>query len=340
MTAYGGPDRILIERTPLHAKHLDLIGDVYPDAHVVHLIRDGRDVATSLVKQPWGPDSLEAAAAEWVETVGTARQSQPRLYHEVRHEDLRRDVAGELGRLFDSLGLSVSDQLLDRVRAVAPEPINRTPGNPSPGASNWQRQLTSQQVADVEGVAGPLLRELGYSTGEGRRNGTNRESSSASDGGPPRSGRWRRVRKGPVAKGGPADGSVAGEQIQYVIDQMLSRLESRDAVGLASLLSPIVDVRLHDTGRTMNGAAGVAEVATALIDAMAPSGKQVRGDVYPGSPSFTVVWSHDSDAGRDHRVFVVTVDRSGLIERLDCYQMFQNQDLVNAKGHRFDLTQS
>src|SRR5215212_5800458 len=43
--------RYLAERTPLHVLHLDLIGSIYPDASYVHIIRDGRDVARSLVSQ-------------------------------------------------------------------------------------------------------------------------------------------------------------------------------------------------------------------------------------------------------------------------------------------------
>jgi hypothetical protein len=37
----------LAERTPLHALHTGLIGDIYPDGRIVHIIRDGRAVATA-----------------------------------------------------------------------------------------------------------------------------------------------------------------------------------------------------------------------------------------------------------------------------------------------------
>ena len=42
------------ERTPWHVYHLPLIAEVYPDASFVHIIRDGRDAARSIVAQPWG----------------------------------------------------------------------------------------------------------------------------------------------------------------------------------------------------------------------------------------------------------------------------------------------
>src|SRR5947208_2188830 len=56
----------LVERTPLHVLHLDLISGIYPDAQVVHIIRDGRDVALSVAAQNWGPSGIKDAAAEWL----------------------------------------------------------------------------------------------------------------------------------------------------------------------------------------------------------------------------------------------------------------------------------
>ena len=47
---------------------------------------------------------------------------------------------------------------------VEPEPLARAFAE-APGRSvgRWQADLDESQVADVEGEAGPLLRELGYS---------------------------------------------------------------------------------------------------------------------------------------------------------------------------------
>ena len=61
------------ERTPVHAFHLQLIAEIYPDARVVHIIRDGRDVARSIDGRPWGPDTIGGAAAVWRSAVLAAR---------------------------------------------------------------------------------------------------------------------------------------------------------------------------------------------------------------------------------------------------------------------------
>lgn len=49
-------------RTIAGAPHL---AAMFPQARFIHMVRDGRDVACSLVSLPWGPDSLMAGIARW-----------------------------------------------------------------------------------------------------------------------------------------------------------------------------------------------------------------------------------------------------------------------------------
>jgi glycosyltransferase involved in cell wall biosynthesis len=45
--------RIVGDKSPLHTDHVDEIFELYPDAKVVHVVRDGRDVAVSLMHHFW-----------------------------------------------------------------------------------------------------------------------------------------------------------------------------------------------------------------------------------------------------------------------------------------------
>src|SRR4051794_4246873 len=81
--------RHLAERTPVHVLHLDLLAELYPDAQVVHIIRDGRDVARSVLTKRWGPATMEEAATEWDTSVRSGRDTEfPGTYLEVLYEDL------------------------------------------------------------------------------------------------------------------------------------------------------------------------------------------------------------------------------------------------------------
>lgn len=45
---------------------------LFPDCRVVHVVRDGRDVACSLVSLPWGPDSVGMAVTAWQRMIRAA----------------------------------------------------------------------------------------------------------------------------------------------------------------------------------------------------------------------------------------------------------------------------
>src|SRR4051794_25457280 len=100
----------VVERSPLHALHASLIAELYPDAGIVHVIRDGRDVALSMVRRTWwGPDSIADAAGEWSDCLRNGRQaSGVERYVEVRYEDLLSDPTPAIERVFGTLGLERS----------------------------------------------------------------------------------------------------------------------------------------------------------------------------------------------------------------------------------------
>ncbi len=46
-------DLRLVEKTPRHCYIMPFLAQAFPDCQFIHIIRDGRDVALSLIKQPW-----------------------------------------------------------------------------------------------------------------------------------------------------------------------------------------------------------------------------------------------------------------------------------------------
>ncbi|MGV8908970.1 MAG: sulfotransferase family protein [Propionicimonas sp.] len=94
------------DKTPLYALSLDFITRVFPDCQVVHVIRDGRDVAVSHRKR-FGYRSSIKSAVKWPRYIAAARDVGRRLppgrYHELRYEDLVTDAEKTLRVLFDFL---------------------------------------------------------------------------------------------------------------------------------------------------------------------------------------------------------------------------------------------
>lgn len=155
------------DKTPENVRRFSFARRHFPRAWLVHVIRDGRDVACSLRRQPWmksrhreASDAVARCAAYWVDrvTVGRAMRSDPR-YVKIRYEDLVADPAAALRRLLEFLGLDWSDRLLHAERATD-DPAAGPAFTTSVG--RWRRDLTEREIETIDGIAGPLLAELGY----------------------------------------------------------------------------------------------------------------------------------------------------------------------------------
>ena len=163
--------------TPDHLLYLDRIKETIPDALVLHVIRDGRDVALSMAKQAWirplswgKTENLQAAALYWDWIVNKGRESGEELgadYTEVRFEDL----IGNPKTTLAALSLFLEHELdYDRIQRVGigsvsePNSSFRTElqaGNFSPVA-RWKSALSSDELAVLEALVGDTLERLGY----------------------------------------------------------------------------------------------------------------------------------------------------------------------------------
>jgi hypothetical protein len=95
------------DKTPLYAVELDYIFELFPDAQVIHVIRDGRDVVASH-RDTFGYWSAVKATVKWKRYIDFARSVGKSCgegqYCEVRYEDLVRNTEAVLRRLLAFLG--------------------------------------------------------------------------------------------------------------------------------------------------------------------------------------------------------------------------------------------
>jgi hypothetical protein len=170
-----------VEQTPETSFVLAAALRAYPGARAVHIVRDGRDVVCSLLERGWlgtereGADDAGLAygahARFWVEPERaeefgaaseanraawawrryvTAARAVPDRTLELRYEDLvtnPKEVATNLAAYLD-----LEEEPLSKSLSSA---FDRSVGR-------WQRDLTPEQLRDVEEEAGALLRDLGY----------------------------------------------------------------------------------------------------------------------------------------------------------------------------------
>ncbi len=123
------------EKTPRNVRHLAWIAERFPEARLVHVIRDGRDVVCSAREHPdrhwvngrwvWvhHPRPIERYAHDWVrDTEHGLRFRGYSRYHELRYEDLVGRPEETLRTLCDFVGVTFNPKLL------AADPDARTPG--------------------------------------------------------------------------------------------------------------------------------------------------------------------------------------------------------------------
>lgn len=306
------PAAFLVERTPVHAFHLDLIGRIYPDAAVVHVLRDGRDVARSLVRQPWGPSDLRTAAVAWRQAVLAAQTAGHPRYLEVRYEDL----FGQPGRvleLFASIG--IPPPRLEQVEAELGRIENVDPTDPRPAVGKWRSSYTAEELKVFNEVAGDLLAELGYETSEApprppERAAAGDPGNGAGDG----DSGWRvhDIHGDPT---GPLDAA------QELFERLLGALRRRDAAALAGLLAPAPRLRAHDYPGYPVELDGLDALMELLRADTALDGVQVRGDIVPSFPIFSAVLAFRTRVGRvEHRV-VYAVLSGGRVRGLVLYRL-------------------
>lgn len=167
------------ECTPEHLLHLPRIKETIPEALIIHIIRDGRDVALSnakvgYVRRGWWDHTPNVLACglywEWI--VRKGRTDGSKLgpdYMEVHFEDLILDPRTVLARV----SAFIDEELdYDRIKAVGigsvSEP-NTSFWEDAEGEFNpvgrWKKGFTPELLATFEGLVGGLLQEVGYELG-------------------------------------------------------------------------------------------------------------------------------------------------------------------------------
>jgi hypothetical protein len=169
-----------VEQTPETIFVLDAALLAYPQATAVHIIRDGRDVVCSLLEKGWlsaertGHDDafrafgskarfwveperadefeqasdVTRAAWAWRRYVSAARE-RPRTL-EIRYQTLVQEPEATAGAIAEHLGADRQS-----IESGLGKAYDRAIGR-------YKKDLSPEQLAEVEREAGPLLRELGF----------------------------------------------------------------------------------------------------------------------------------------------------------------------------------
>lgn len=172
------------EKTPHNVLCMVPLGEILPNARFLHVVRDGRDVACSLVRMDWGDpltkrkvpyvENIASAARYWRDVVTAARkQAQAPVLAgrvlEVRYEDLVLHTEATLRRILQFLDEPWDESVLSyytRDRSCEPAEASTSQAQQPVTARSigrWRTDnMTPADRAAFQVHAGVLLQQLGY----------------------------------------------------------------------------------------------------------------------------------------------------------------------------------
>ena len=142
----------------IHYK-FDLIKYLWPNALYIYLLRDGRDVARSIIQMGWA-GNMWTASRSWVEAESLWDSVKKKLkmeqWIEVRYEDLILDTDRVLQDICRFIGVKFSDRMYEYVeKSTYSKPDSKL-------IYQWKRKLTIQQIQLAEARMAEILLKRQY----------------------------------------------------------------------------------------------------------------------------------------------------------------------------------
>ena len=162
------------EKTPHHINYIDPLLESFPDAKIIHIVRDPRDACASVIRARFGPKNAYAAAVEWsaylekIERID-ARHPETKMAS-VRYEDLLADPKSTLQSTCCAVGIKYADSMMrfheeknpydtDHVNLVnLRQPVIQD------NAGKWRLNADAKSIKLIESICEPQMRDYGYTT--------------------------------------------------------------------------------------------------------------------------------------------------------------------------------
>ena len=172
---YGKPGQTVLEKTPMHIRYAEQILCRFPEARIIEVLRDGRDVCVSYnalaKRERWAQIGTAGAIRQWKQCVewGEIIRERPSLQsrvHAVRYEALKADPERSLQQMFEFANLGWDEAQVGAIVAAADIKRVAKKGDGqyvrSGSVGDWKEHLSEAEIAMCEEIAGEQLVRLGY----------------------------------------------------------------------------------------------------------------------------------------------------------------------------------
>ena len=159
------------DKTPMNTLYLDWIGTVFPRSKFIHIIRDGRDVASSYLKME-RYDTILEAANRWINSIESAQSFGSKIkenYIEIRYEELVTKPEEVIKDTCDFLDIDYDSKMLDHTKQVKKlgdtdkeHHSNLSKPISSDSVGKWRNNLSESNQESITKLLHKHLQRLGY----------------------------------------------------------------------------------------------------------------------------------------------------------------------------------
>ncbi len=155
------------DKTPYYVLHIPKLLEWWPSAHIIHIVRDGRDVALTMFARRhdcWGYNTYLAAKLweQYVETGHTVGQQVPETqYLELRYKYMVNNQNTALQKICGFLGEIYSDDLLEyKKTGIAEDARLMQKFIQKDNQVKWKSEIPPWQIRAFESAAGGTLKRF------------------------------------------------------------------------------------------------------------------------------------------------------------------------------------
>ena len=157
MQRVAGVDVRWVDTTPANARQADRLVMIYPQARIISVVRDGRDVAASFVQQTFGPDDVFEALRQWerrMMRIHQATLAAPEgMVLRIELMDLVvHDRRGTVSRVCEFLGINDDPAMLEWFDSV----ISASSAHPG----RWRTQFDAPTARLIDRAYGKSVKRL------------------------------------------------------------------------------------------------------------------------------------------------------------------------------------
>lgn len=161
----------VVDHNPDNVKIAFQLKKHFSKSSFIHIIRDGRAVASSAIRLNWGPNNIYDAVTFWLINLSFGFRAVSYFDnegHEIYYEDILENPGSHLKKIIQKLDIDFESTQLSSGGLVLPEftknqhrlinkPLNRGQ------ISAWKKKLTPRQIYVFEKMSEDMLVMLGFS---------------------------------------------------------------------------------------------------------------------------------------------------------------------------------